>query len=194
MSTNIEIEGKILVEENEFLKVMEFLELTEKDAVLQINHYIDTKNSQLRSFGFSLRVRERKGTYTLTLKSPMAEGTLEKDQQISQKQYILFRDSNKFPEGLVKDFLLMFGFPVEEVAIITSLSTWRIDSVFMEQNVCLDKNVYGENTDYEIESEQSSIQLAEETLKKLCEQTQIPFRPNQVSKHARALQSVGLQK
>lgn len=190
MSTNVEIEAKILVSETEFHKVCQFLGISEKDAVKQCNYYIDTPSSQLRRYGFGLRIRERNDTYTLTLKSPLAEGTLEKNQRIEKAAYQKLIKENLFPEGPVKHFLLTLGFPVNELHIITKLVTYRIDTTYLDRNLALDRNEYGEVIDFEIESEQSAISLALETLKNLCEKAEIEYRPNNVSKHARALNAL----
>ncbi|MGA0875693.1 MAG: CYTH domain-containing protein, partial [Bacilli bacterium] len=72
MSTNIEIEAKILVSEKEFTQLKALLNLSEKHKVTQTNYYVDDTKGSLRSYGFALRIRELNQTYTLTLKSPMA--------------------------------------------------------------------------------------------------------------------------
>ncbi|HOJ44452.1 MAG TPA: CYTH domain-containing protein [Bacilli bacterium] len=190
MSTNVEIEAKILVSEDEFHKVCRFLGIDESIAIKQCNYYIDTPSSQLRRYGFGLRIRERVDTYTLTLKSPLAEGTLEKNQTISKSSYLKLVKDNVFPDGTVKHFLVTLGFPVEDLRIITKLTTYRIDTTFLDRNLALDKNEYADIIDYEIESEQSAISLALETLKTLCEKADIEYRPNSISKHARALNAL----
>jgi len=191
MSTNVEIEAKILVTETEFATLCAFLQVGEKDAIPQTNYYIDTPNSDLRKYGFSLRIRQRLDQYTLTLKSPLAEGILEKNQPVTKKQLTALQHDGTFPHGTVTDFLLSLGFPIEQLTIRTSLTTWRIDTTYEERSLSLDKNVYSGITDYEVESEQSAIVLAAETLKKLCHETGITYRPNKISKHARALRALG---
>ncbi len=191
MSTNVEIEAKILVTESEFATLLAFLKVTPDDAVMQCNHYIDTPTSALRRFGFGLRVRERQGTFTLTLKSPLAEGTLEKNQTIKKDAYLRLKKDGAFPDGTVRDFLVTLGFPIAELRVITSLTTWRIDTVYHDRALSLDRNEYSGCLDFEIESEQSAISLAAETLKNLCEEVAIQYRPNNISKHARALRALG---
>lgn len=190
MSSNIEIEAKILLEESAFKKLMTFLNISEKNGVLQVNYYIDNAEQSLRKFGFGLRIRARKDSYTLTLKSPITDGTLEKNQSISEVIYKQFKHDRVFPEGIIKDTLSMFGFDVTKLYIITSLETLRIDTEYEGGQLSLDMNRYNGETDYEVESEQSSIKAAEQTLKKLCEAVNLPFELNKISKHARALQSL----
>ncbi len=190
MSTNVEIEAKILVTADEFAHVCQFLNIKASDAVMQCNYYIDTPSSQLRRYGFGLRIRERLDQFTLTLKSPLAEGTLEKNQSISKSAYLKLVNENVFPEGPVMHFLLTLGFPIKELRIITKLTTYRIETTYLERNLALDKNEYGQHLDYEIESEQSAISLALETLKTLCQEVGIEYHPNNISKHARALNAL----
>ena len=85
---------------------------------------------------------------------------------------------------------MTLGFPIEKLHIITSLTTYRLETTYEGRNLALDKNEYNGLIDYEIESEQSAISLAQETLKKLCREVGIEYRPNKISKHARALKSL----
>lgn len=190
MSTNIEIEAKILVNEKEFNQLKTLLQIDEKLKVTQTNYYVDDQKGSLRSYGFALRIRELAQTYTLTLKSPMAEGTLEKNQQISKEAYLALQNQSIFPVGLIKDFLEMFGFDTATLKIITFLTTDRYETKFEGRHVCLDKNTYHGLVDYEIESEESSLKNAAETLKLLCEKANIEYKANQISKYARAIKTL----
>lgn len=190
MSTNIEIEAKILVNEKEFNQLKTLLQIDEKLKVTQTNYYVDDQKGSLRSYGFALRIRELAQTYTLTLKSPMAEGTLEKNQQISKEAYLALQNQSIFPVGLIKDFLEMFGFDTSTLKIITFLKTDRYETKFEGRHVCLDKNTYHGLVDYEIESEESSLKNAAETLKLLCEKANIEYKANQISKYARAIKTL----
>jgi uncharacterized protein YjbK len=190
MSTNIEIEAKILVNESDFLKLKSILGVQEKIKVKQTNYYIDDQQGSLRTYGFALRIRELNQTYTLTLKSPMAEGTLEKNQTISEASYRIFKETKVFPQGLIQSFLEMFGFQTNQLSIITYLTTERYETAFEGRHVCLDKNSYHGITDYEVESEESSLKRAAETLRLLCEKAKIDYKANHMSKYARAIKTL----
>ena len=189
MSTNIEIEAKVLLSKEDFEKVLSFLSTETCKRITQTNHYIDSEDEILRTYGFGLRIRE-KDDFTLTLKSPLAEGTLEKNQTITWKQYENLLHRHEFPHGDIKDFLEMLGIDVSQLRILTSLTTVRIVAGFLDDEVVLDKNSSDDTVDYEIEAESTSIQLAEDTLKKLCDLAQVPFTPNKLSKHARAMNAL----
>ena len=190
MSTNIEIEAKILVSESDFLRLKSILGVQEKIKVKQTNYYIDDQQGSLRTYGFALRIRELNQTYTLTLKSPMAEGTLEKNQTISEALYRIFKETKVFPQGLIQSFLEMFGFQTNQLSIITYLTTERYETAFEGRHVCLDKNSYHGITDYEVESEESSLKRAAETLRLLCEKAKIDYKANHMSKYARAIKTL----
>ena len=190
MSNNIEIEGKILVTEDEFNKLLKHFNRTEEDKVMQTNHYIDSSEQILRRFGFALRIRERNGEYVLTLKTPLSEGLLEKNQNISKDVYKEFKYENTFPEGNIKDFLAMIGIEVKDLSILTSLKTERYDVKYQEGLLSLDKSTYNDIIDYEVELEETSLQHAHENLKTICEQVGIQYRLNELSKQARAMNSL----
>lgn len=78
MNNNIEIEAKVLLTKEQYVKVMKAMHLNIKDQFVQTNYYIDSNQRILKKQNIALRVRELKGNYTLTLKTPMAEGLLEK--------------------------------------------------------------------------------------------------------------------
>jgi uncharacterized protein YjbK len=190
MSTNIEIEAKILVNEKEFNLLKSLLKIEEKLKVVQTNYYIDDPIGSLRKYGFALRIRELNQTFTLTLKSPMAEGTLEKNQTLTEQAYLFYKTKKNFPLGLIKNFLEMFGFDTTKLQIITQLTTERYETKFENRHVCLDKNSYHGLIDFEVESEESSLKHAAETLKLLCEKANIDYKANHISKYARAIKTM----
>ena len=189
MSNNIEIEGKILVTETEFESLLKYFKRTDEDKIVQINHYIDSQDQQLRKLGFALRIREKINRYVLTLKTPLSEGLLEKDQDISKEVYKSFKYENKFPDGSIKNFLLMLGLNVDSLSIVTSLKTERYDIDYNGGLLSLDKNTYNNIVDYEVELEETSFERAKANLKERFEKVNIEYRINHLSKQARAMNS-----
>lgn len=189
MSNNIEIEGKILVTETEFESLLKYFKRTDEDKIVQINHYIDSQDQQLRKLGFALRIREKINHYVLTLKTPLSEGLLEKDQDISKEVYKSFKYENKFPDGSIKNFLLMLGLNVDSLSIVTSLKTERYDIDYNGGLLSLDKNTYNNIIDYEVELEETSLERAQANLKEICEKVNIEYKINHLSKQARAMNS-----
>lgn len=193
MSTNIEIESKVLLSKTDFEKVINVLHAERYKRIRQINHYIDTEDQALRRLGCALRIRE-KDDFVLTLKTPLSEGLLEKSQTISWKQYELLEKNNIFPDGNIKTFLEILGIKIDDLKILTSLTTDRIDIPYKEGLLSLDKNIYSGYYDYELEMEQTSIQYAEECLKEICALAEVPCVFNTFSKQARAMNALKIKR
>jgi uncharacterized protein YjbK len=189
MSTNIEIESKVLLTKEDFEKVIDALHADRYKRVKQINHYIDSEDQVLRRLGCALRIRE-KDDFVLTLKTPLSEGLLEKSQTISWRQYDRLSKNNIFPDGDIKNFLEILGIKIENLKILTSLTTDRIEIPYKEGLFSLDKNEYSGTIDYELEMEQTSIQYAEECLEEICALAGVPCVFNTFSKQARAMNAL----
>ena len=192
MSNNIEIEGKILVTETEFESLLKYFKRTDEDKIVQINHYIDSQDQQLRKLGFALRIREKINRYVLTLKTPLSEGLLEKDQIITKEAYLNFKNNNVFPEGSLKEFISMLGINIEELSILAHLRTLRkeCDDGNPETTFNIDKNTYNKIVDYELELEGNNLTKAKELLKQICIDNDIEYKDNLVSKQSRAMSTI----
>ena len=188
MSTNIEIEVKVLLEKDDFAKVLERMETEKSKRLTQTNHYIDSDTFALRRYGMALRIRETED-FVLTLKTPLAEGLLEKNQSISWKEYEVFLAKSVFPEGPIAHFLESLGIRVDTLRILTSLTTVRTVIHYKDGILSLDENTYDDYHDFELEMEANSIGDATSLLQEVCETCQVPFILNTRSKQARAMDS-----
>ncbi len=192
MATNIEIEAKVLITEKEYNNVLTHF----KDRVIkeydQTNHYIDSDDLALKKLGIGCRIREKDGNYTLTLKAPMSEGLLEKDENLTKDQFSALVKSAHFPECNIEDFIRMLGVDPETLRIQTALKTHRVE-VFYEDNTyefSVDKNSYNNQVDYELEMAGASLSKAKENLKSICLRTNTFYKDNLRSKETRALESI----
>ena len=160
--------------------------------IKQTNHYIDSKDRVLRENDFALRIREKED-FVLTLKTPLSEGLLEKNQTLSWREYDALEDEKTFPVGNIKSFLELCGFNTRELKVLASLTTHRIEFEYEDGLVCLDENIYGKDksvVDYELEIEATSMERAEELIKRLLADAGIKeFKFNLLSKQARALEA-----
>lgn len=190
MATNIEIEAKALISEDDYHKVKDYFKFRIIKEYIQNNYYIDDEEYSLRKHGAGLRIRELSNNYELTLKTPIAEGLLEKTDNISKEDYINMATKNIFPEGKIKSFLAMLGYKVENFKILASLKTTRADVMIDESKFSIDKNEYSKSIDYELELEANNPQLAKNTLMELCKECNIEYKPNDISKQARALKAI----
>lgn len=187
MSSNIEIEAKVLLNVEEYERIIDVLSLVKYRKVKQINYYIDTKDRFLKKNGIALRVRE-KDDFELTLKTPLSEGLLEKSEAITWRDFELLQDKNIFPEGNIKNFLSILGVKINELTILTCLQTERIDFRYKDGKISLDKNTYSGVVDYELEIEHTSMDKAQALTEEILKECGIEKKPqNHISKQARAL-------
>ncbi len=190
MSNNIEIEAKVLITKEQYELLIRKLSDRHFEHFVQTNYYIDSETGTLHNFGFVMRIR-KKDIYTLTLKTPLAEGLLEKNQVISKEDYSALASKKAFPEGEIKRFLELLGIDVSTLLIRTSLTTDRIELDYADGVLCLDKSTYNNQIDYEIELEETSMENAKNTIIELCEKMGIKdYSFNSISKYARAMASV----
>ncbi len=190
MSSNIEIEAKVLLSEEDYEKVINHLHLDRYRRVRQTNFYIDSESRILKKNGIALRIRENE-EFNLTLKTPLSEGLLEKNQTISWREYDALDKRGVFPEGPIKNFLEILGIAVDQLKIIASLQTERIELNYKDGLLSLDRNAYSNQVDYELEMEHTSMAGAEELIKELLNEIGIKeFTFNRVSKQARAIDAL----
>lgn len=192
MSSNIEIEAKSLISEDEYERIIDKLNLGKYRKYKQTNYYIDTEDRFLKRNGIALRIREKDENFELTLKTPLSEGLLEKNENISWREFDNLKDKRIFPEGNIKKFLEILGVSIKDLKVLTSLTTERISMDYSIYHIDLDKNIYSNNiVDYELEVESSSMENAKEEITKIltsCDITNFTF--NTISKQSRAMNAL----
>ena len=191
MATNIEIEAKVLINEDDYNRVLKFYKKEELQKVTQLNYYIDTDDLLLKQFGIGLRIRQ-KDFFVLNMKAPLQEGLLEKKESISEKEFDNFKNNGVFPNGSIKNLLLMFGVDITKLKIQNNLKTERIVIENFSDNevFAIDKNYYNGLIDYELELEGTSLERAKNSLKERCEELNIDFVENAKSKQVRAMETI----
>ena len=193
MQSNIEIEAKVLLSEEEYDAIVKYLHLERYKKIEQTNHYVDTIDRVLKKNDIALRIRENQD-FVLTLKTPLSEGLLEKNQSINWREYSDLEDKGIFPQGDIKNFLEICCFDTRALKVLASLKTIRIELELDDGLLCLDKNIYGKNgeiVDYELEVESTSMEKAEETASKILKEVGMTeFKFNTHSKQSRAIASI----
>ena len=192
MATNIEIEAKALIKEEDYNKLIKEFENENACFFDQTNYYVETKNFDLKKLGVGLRVRSINDKFVLTLKAPMSEGLLEKEENISEDQFVMFEKKNIFPECSLKDFIIMLGFDIKKLKIMAKLRTHRTQLELDEGKhiLCIDRNEYNNLVDYELELEGNSLGKAKTRLEQFCIEHEIEYKDNPRSKQTRALESL----
>ena len=110
---NIEIEFKNMITTDEFTALMNFLNLRSEDFSEQENHYFDTPDFLLKEKGSALRIRQKYGSFELTLKQPHPEGLLETNEDLSESEAAEMIQTGNIPREQIKKSLEELGiFPV----------------------------------------------------------------------------------
>ena len=189
MSNAIEIEAKALVGKSEYEKLVRLF--PQVPRFLQTNYYIDTDNRDLAKSGIALRIRENAGNLELTLKTPLSQGRLEKSVPITFNDFAAFRDFGQFPKNDLRRFLTMLDFDVDKLKILTSLSTERLEFEYEGGRLCIDKNTYSGQTDYEVELEYNNLAGAEKLLHEFLDGHEVPYEDSEITKVQRAMKAIG---
>jgi len=189
MGTNVEIEIKSPLCKEEYDKLIS--SFSDKKIYTQVNYYFDTKSLDIISKKCGLRMREKKGTFELTLKVPQGEGKLEINQQISNKVASLLLDKSIFPNCSIETHLHdVLGINVKEISCLGTLVTKRIDIPYKNALISIDESSYNNITDYEIEIEDESLTLANKHLKEFLSQFDIQIKKSPGSKLKRFIDSL----
>ena len=167
MSNNIEIEAKVILSRQDYKKVFDTLKTKITDTHTQTNFYIDSQDRVLKKNDIALRIREYNRTYVLTCKTPLSEGLLEKNQELSEKVALEMINLNRFPSGGIQDFLELLDIDVSNLEVLASLTTRRNELSIDSSKISLDENTYGNKVDYEIEVEDSAMKLAEDRIEEI---------------------------
>ena len=190
MSNNIEIEAKVILSRQDYKKVFDTLKTKITDTHTQTNFYIDSQDRVLKKNDIALRIREYNRTYVLTCKTPLSEGLLEKNQELSEKVALEMINLNRFPSGGIQDFLELLDIDVSNLEVLASLTTRRNELSIDSSKISLDENTYGNKVDYEIEVEDSAMKLAEDRIEEILKPLGITYYLNKVSKQMRAIKAI----
>lgn len=144
----IEYEKKLLLTRQEFDCLLDNAPKNHQIAI-QTNYYFDTADLYYRSRNTTLRIREKNGKYTATIKQHHKEQR-EKSTEISKQAYSAY-DVTPFQ---IKNL-------VYQGKLITERRSWEPTEGV---KVCLDINTYLMTQDYELEIEYTSEEKANQAL------------------------------
>jgi uncharacterized protein YjbK len=176
MSQEIEIEFKNLLTEEEFMKLIRHFMIKDIEFESQVNHYFDTPDFQLKNMRSALRIRRKKNTFTLTLKTPLEEGLLETNQGLSAQEADDLLKQVDFPDGEVKESLQKAGVSTTSIQHFGSLTTKRAEMEFRGGSLVFDESSYFNKVDYELEYEVKDFKLGEKIFFDLLNEHDIPHR------------------
>ncbi len=176
MTREVEIEFKNLVHKDEFERLKSAFHIKQSAFHLQINHYFDTPSFSIKDKGAALRIRDKNGSLTLTLKQPHPDGLLETHQKLAQHEAEQLQNSGKLPDGEVKQALHSLNVTVEQIEHLGKLATLRAETEYKGGTLVFDESTYLGKTDYEIEYETDSAAKGEKAFHDLMKLHGIPLR------------------
>lgn len=189
MSTNLEIESKVMINKEAYDK----LESLFSDALAykQTNYYIGSDELISKYKNYGMRIRRKNKKYELTLKVREMIGKTEINQSLALKEVIKFRLHNIFPEGEVKDYLISNKVcEIKELKVLGKMVTYRTDIPFLTSLISIDKSKYNGITDYEIECEDKTEFAAKNNLTVFVTQHNIKYKKTEANKLGRFLSTL----
>lgn len=197
---SIERELKYLVQKNEFCILKNYLDSCSfpNNTVIQTNYYLDTSDYTLKSKGITLKLREinhQEYYFTMKIKNAEIINNLhikkEFNFQINQKYFELIKNAKdiRMQLDIFEPIKNVIGYNQEGSAIsmIGCLITKRISYKTPDFNdpILLDKNIYLNEVDYEIEWETEKIDSALQKIENIFDSLGITTQVNSISKSKR---------
>nr|WP_035510766.1 CYTH domain-containing protein [Halobacillus karajensis] len=176
MAQEIEIEFKNMLKKNEYQKVYQFLPFESVELIEQTNYYFETEDMLLKQQGAALRIRQKNGQWTLTLKQPHEEGLLETHDSLSEDGANLWIQNKMMETPEVSKQLRDLGITIEHLHYLGSLTTRRKEVEYNGATIVLDHSLYYDKEDYELEVEASSQENGKKVIREILNACNIPER------------------
>ncbi len=179
MNQHIEKEYKMLLTKEQYELLLQ--QIQPDPPVKQVNFYFDTDDHQIQKRKGVLRIREREGVFLFTLKLHKEDDTLYEFEKIlpSCNQSALLD-----PE--IQSLLQTHSIS-GSLQLIGELVTWRSMRITDDAEICLDKNIYRDVIDYEIEYEYIREHDGLSIFQSILDFVHLQYKENCRSKIARTL-------
>lgn len=175
MNQEIEIEFKNLLTKEEFNRIRTYLSFPDK-GVTQTNYYFETKEFSLKNNHAAIRIREKNGEYTLTLKQPQGQGLLETHDPLTKIETNEWMNGNPVSKPYVAKQLGKMHIDPSDLIYYGSLTTTRLEYNHEGFIYVLDDSHYNHHSDYELEIEAPSYDAGLTTFNQLLNTLSIPRR------------------
>ena len=151
-----EYETRIMLTESEYFEIAShYMRLhPNKQFLKNTNIYFDTEDLFLRKNHITFRIRiinDVKSEITIKIKG--ANGDDEINDSLTGKDVELFLKERSLPEGDVRNFLLSLPYTFDAYKEITTLYNVRLEIEEDDHLLVIDKNIYNDITDYNLEIE-----------------------------------------
>lgn len=168
----IEKEYKMMLEEDDFSNIINHINFDE--IVSQDNHYYTASKNM------GMRIRYVHDKYYFTLKHKINDEVREYEWEID--------DNNINDPSILK---LLNELNIDEPKYLGTLSTIRYQKDYPLGILCLDKNIYLDHLDYELEYELKDANNDDFiTLENILKEFKLEFIPNHISKYGRFINAL----
>ena len=161
-----EYESRLMISEEQYFNIVSFyLSKRPYEKFIQnTNIYFETEDLALRREHIVLRVRIINDNYVeLTLKEKAQEGDIEINDTLNGNQIEQLQEGY-FPDGEVKNRLSLLACPLSSIKQVAKLNNRRLEIKEEDHLLVIDKNTYGDITDYNIEVEADNMKAAKDIL------------------------------
>ncbi|WP_431833430.1 CYTH domain-containing protein [Cytobacillus oceanisediminis] len=165
-----------MVTREEFSSLIDFLNLRSEDFSEQENHYFDTPDFLLKAKESALRIRQKNGSFELTLKQPHPEGLLETNENLTESEAAEMIQTGKIPTEQIIKSIEELGIKTDKLQYFGTLATKRAEKEYMKGLAVLDHSRYLNKEDFELEYEVDNRNEGELTFLNLLKQLNIPVR------------------
>ena len=151
-----EYETRIMLTENEYFEIVSyFMRLhPNKHFLKNTNIYFDTEDLYLRKNHITFRLRTINDIRSeVTIKIKGKNGDDEINDSLNAKEVELILKERVFPNGGVKSFLLTLPYTFDAYKEIATLYNIRLEIEEDDHLLVIDKNIYNDITDYNLEIE-----------------------------------------
>ncbi|WP_085506990.1 CYTH domain-containing protein [Thalassobacillus devorans] len=176
MNQEIEIEFKNILTKEEYDRLKNTLPFEKAKVQEQTNHYFETENFDLKQNGAALRIREKNGGFTLTLKQPHPDGLLETHATLTTDECESWISGAPNAKENVFHQLHELGINPDELNYQGALKTNRQEIRYQDTLLVLDHSLYHETEDYELELEATDRAHGEKVFHQLLTDHEIPER------------------
>ncbi|PLT30366.1 CYTH domain-containing protein [Peribacillus deserti] len=176
MNQELEIEFKNLLTQGEFEQLLNYFHISEQDFMLQENHYFDTPSFQLRDHGCALRIRQKNGSYILTLKQPADTGLLESHEPLTEEQACDLIKGGMIPSEAIYQIIKALHIDPCQLKYFGTLKTSRAEVPYERGILVLDHSTYLGKEDYELEYEVREFDEGQNNFFQLLKTLNIPIR------------------
>ena len=186
MSDNIKVameyEARSMLSKSQYEDLVSFLSDKPHQDILNKNIYLDTPEIFLLQHHLMLRIRIiNQNQKELTLKIKESTGDLEINEPFIEEKY------NGLKEGKILDELVKRDIDINRINVVGELVTERKEYPFDGYLVVLDKNIYNDIIDYNIEVESISKIEAINHLNEIGKKFNISYQKDYISKSRRVV-------